>query len=504
MAARLPTLGLRGVAVLIAVFSLSLGWLTQPAAAAPAVPVPAGGTLAIPTGQRSAVVYATVTVTAARKNGYLVVYTCGTPRPATSTMTYAAMTNAAITTAVLTDASGHMCVFASSATHVVVDFAGLDPGRPTPTPARLLDTRTASSPTAGRVMADGTTVEFIAGAPNSTVFGTLTTVDSARNGYLVLFTCGTSRPQVSTAIFTPGVTRATFAVARTDARGRLCLFSSAGTHAVYDRIKVTTSSSVAAPVRTLDTRTTGMPAAGSIVRIPVSTPANFTVWGTLTTTGGTATGYTTVFSCSSPPPSTSATQIVPGEVLTQLVGVRSDGSGAICVRVSAGAHVVFDQYAVGIITGTPNVRLMDTRTLAVPRHPGTGREFYPSVARWADQAAAALAFQGLSVDYLPGVLAQVQQESGGNPEAVNNWDSNWRAGRASFGLLQTIYPTFNAYAPDSCKGPNVGKDVKGVRQQYTPKMVDPDCNLRSALAYVKRIYGPSLLDRWNQGINRAY
>ena len=497
-------LGRRGVAVLILMASILLGWLATPAAAAPAVPVPAGGTLAVSTGQRSTVVYATVTVTGARSNGYLVVYTCGTTRPATSTMTYAAMTNAAITTAVVTDANGNLCVFASSATHVVVDFAGIDPGRPTPTPARLLDTRTASAPTAGRSLAAGQTVEFAAGAPNSTIFGTLTTVDSSRGGYLVLFTCGTAMPQVSTAIFTPGVTRATFSVARTDARGRLCLFASAGTHAVYDRIKVTTSSSVVAPVRILDTRTTGLPAAGSIVRIPVSVPANFTVWGTLTTTGGTAPGYTTVFSCSSPPPNTSATQIVPGEVLTQLVSVRSDGSGAICVRVSAGAHVVFDQYAVGIVTGTPNVRLIDTRTLAVPRHPGTGREFYPTVARWADNAAAALSYHGLSVDYLPGVLAQVQQESAGVPDAVNNWDSNWQRGVASFGLLQTIYPTFNFYAPPECKGPDVGMVVKGKRQQYHPNMVNADCNLRSGLAYVKSRYGTSLLDRWNQGINRGY
>lgn len=493
-----------GVAVLTILLVLVAGWFVQPAAAAPAVPVPAGGTLAVPTGQRSAVVYATVTVTGARKNGYLVVYTCGTPRPATSTMTFAAMTNAAITTAVMTDSGGNLCVFASSATHVVVDFAGVDPGRPTPTPARLLDTRTAAAPTSGRSLADAQTIEFVAGPANATVFGTLTTVDSARNGYLVLFTCGTPRPHVSSAIFTPGVTRATFTVARTDARGRLCLFSSAGTHAVYDRIKATTSSSVVTPVRVLDTRTTGLPDAGSIVRIPVSLPVNFTVWGTLTTTGGSANGFTTVFSCSSPPPTTSATQIVPGEVLTQLVSVRSDGSGAICVRVSAGSHVVFDQYAVGIITGTPNVRIMDTRTLAVPRHPGTGREFYPSVARWADSAAAALTYQGLSVDYLPGVLAQVQQESSGVPDAVNNWDSNWQRGIASFGLLQTIYPTFNFYAPRECKGPDVGLVVKGKRQQYHPNMVNADCNLRSALAYVKSRYGTSLLDRWNQGINRAY
>lgn len=41
---------------------------------------------------------------------------------------------------------------------------------------------------------------------------------------------------------------------------------------------------------------------------------------------------------------------------------------------------------------------------------------------------------------------RAMQESGGNPRAVNNWDSNAAAGRPSKGLLQTIPETFSAYA----------------------------------------------------------
>jgi len=190
--------------------------------------------------------------------------------------------------------------------------------------------------------------------------------------------------------------------------------------------------------------------------------------------------------------------------LSQLVAVRADASGSICVRVSSAAHVVFDHAATGITTGTPNVRVLDTRTLAVPRHPGTGKDFIPTVQRWADNAAAALVHQNLPVNYLPGVLAQVQQESSGIPNAVNNWDSNWSRGTASFGLLQTIYTTFNFYAPPECRGPNVGITVRDRRQQYHPNMINPDCNLRAALSYVKARYGTPRLDLWNQGINRAY
>ncbi|MEV5875752.1 hypothetical protein AB0L75_16255 [Streptomyces sp. NPDC052101] len=44
------------------------------------------------------------------------------------------------------------------------------------------------------------------------------------------------------------------------------------------------------------------------------------------------------------------------------------------------------------------------------------------------------------------ILHRIGVESGGNPNAVNNWDSNAKAGHPSKGLLQTILGTFNAYA----------------------------------------------------------
>lgn len=40
----------------------------------------------------------------------------------------------------------------------------------------------------------------------------------------------------------------------------------------------------------------------------------------------------------------------------------------------------------------------------------------------------------------------IEHESGGNPNAINRWDSNARAGHPSQGLMQTIPSTFHAYA----------------------------------------------------------
>ena len=64
-----------------------------------------------------------------------------------------------------------------------------------------------------------------------------------------------------------------------------------------------------------------------------------------------------------------------------------------------------------------------------------------------------LAAHGVSRHLLdPGAVAIIAQgESGGNPAAVNNWDSNAVAGTPSTGLMQTIAPTFQQYClPGHC------------------------------------------------------
>lgn len=65
------------------------------------------------------------------------------------------------------------------------------------------------------------------------------------------------------------------------------------------------------------------------------------------------------------------------------------------------------------------------------------------VGKWVDTAIRIL---GLNESFKPGILNMISHESAGNPNAVNNWDSNAKAGTPSMGLMQTIQPTFNAYA----------------------------------------------------------
>jgi SLT domain-containing protein len=81
--------------------------------------------------------------------------------------------------------------------------------------------------------------------------------------------------------------------------------------------------------------------------------------------------------------------------------------------------------------------------------------------------------------YLGITLRRMNQESGGNPTIVNKWDSNWKAGHPSVGLMQVIGPTFRAYA---------GKYMKKGPFLYGTS-VDPLANIYSSMRYALAAYG---------------
>jgi Transglycosylase SLT domain len=69
------------------------------------------------------------------------------------------------------------------------------------------------------------------------------------------------------------------------------------------------------------------------------------------------------------------------------------------------------------------------------------------VESWISQAFKVLEADGVPASELDeaGVLLIIEHESSGNPNAINNWDSNAKAGDPSRGLMQVIGTTFNEY-----------------------------------------------------------
>lgn len=92
--------------------------------------------------------------------------------------------------------------------------------------------------------------------------------------------------------------------------------------------------------------------------------------------------------------------------------------------------------------------------------------------------AQALQINGLPQAYAPGVKKIIMAESGGNPRAVNTWDSNARRGTPSQGLMQTIPSTFRHYVhPDVADRP----------------ITDPVANITAGVRYMIDNYGTDTL-----------
>lgn len=119
-----------------------------------------------------------------------------------------------------------------------------------------------------------------------------------------------------------------------------------------------------------------------------------------------------------------------------------------------------------------------------------GSKLPTEVTRWANIVVAVMDEHKIPRKYLPGILAQIKQESNGNPKSVNDYDSNAAAGTPSMGLLQVIAPTYQTHAK---------RGFKNLRYQAVPYT-----NIWAALHYVKKSYGMNKFSTWNQGANHAY
>jgi Transglycosylase SLT domain len=76
--------------------------------------------------------------------------------------------------------------------------------------------------------------------------------------------------------------------------------------------------------------------------------------------------------------------------------------------------------------------------------------------------AQALQVMGLPQNLAPGVKRIIMNESGGNPNAVNTWDSNALRGTPSRGLMQTIPSTFRTYVHPDLAGRPISDPVANI------------------------------------------
>lgn len=113
-------------------------------------------------------------------------------------------------------------------------------------------------------------------------------------------------------------------------------------------------------------------------------------------------------------------------------------------------------------------------------HEGGGGTPGGGVQQWDGMVRRILREKGYDESLAPTVLRRMQQESGGNPDAINNWDINAQNGQNSRGLMQIIPSTFEAH-----KDPGFDN------------IYDPEANIRASMNYAVSRYGslPAAYDR---------
>lgn len=117
----------------------------------------------------------------------------------------------------------------------------------------------------------------------------------------------------------------------------------------------------------------------------------------------------------------------------------------------------------------PNLDMPTTinKTVEIAYNPAGGAK------QWATVVEMALGKLGLSTSHKDRTIQQIDIESGGNPNAQNNWDSNAQRGDPSIGLLQVIKSTFEAYR---------AKDLPNDQRH-------PLANIYAGINYANKRYG---------------
>jgi len=218
----------------------------------------AGSTLTLPIADRGAVPAGTDTVVLnvaavlPSAGGFITVHPCGVPRPNASNINYITGVTAANLVVTSLPANGEVCVYTSSATHLIVDVVGYfaDGAVPAPpmlrtfNPGRLVDTRPTGVTTDGRFTDLGTLT------PNATntypiahrfplasadvVVLNITAVNPPTGGFVTVWPCDQPKPNASSLNYVAGTNRAVQIVTALSASGTLCVSSSRAIHLVID------------------------------------------------------------------------------------------------------------------------------------------------------------------------------------------------------------------------------------------------------------------------------
>ena len=477
------------------------------------ITVPVLGRGGVPSAGVAAVAI-TVTATRTAGVGYLTVFQYGAPRPQASTVNFQGGQNVANLTIVPVGSGGRIALFngARSNVDMVGDVVGyflagnpLVPGSfRSLSQKRLLDTRIGLGVATGAVRggsAASVRVSGVAGVPAAgvaSVVVNLTATGATTPGFLTASAGAAGRRATSSVNFMPGQTVANLVIVPVGIDGQINVFNGASgsVHVLADILGYYLGGTPAGTGvfqavgqrRILDTRS-GLARAGAVRG---GTAASLRIDGAagvpgsgvsavvmnVTVTNPVTGGYLTAYPDSTALPTTSNVNFATRQTVAALVTVPVGENGSVLLYNGSGGGTDMIADIVGFYSGS-SATSCDQVT---PDPGGT------AVTRWNPVVLCVLGMLGQSAGNVGDVDTMIYYESSGDPNAVNLWDSNAKAGHPSKGLIQVIQPTFDTY-----RSPALSADL-----------YDPAANLYAGLNYAINTYGsihnvPGLVSLRNGG-----
>ncbi|MFK0022423.1 transglycosylase SLT domain-containing protein [Streptomyces sp. NPDC090798] len=168
-------------------------------------------------------------------------------------------------------------------------------------------------------------------------------------------------------------------------------------------------------------------------------------------------------------------KVVAGDTLAKIAQKNPTSGGAAKLYAANRAVIGPDpttlRPGLTLTVGTRTIK-STTKATPAPTAKAPAKTYANNLDGWIKHSLDIMARAKIPGTY-NGIHRNVMRESSGNPLAINNWDSNAKAGIPSKGLLQVIDPTFKAYhVPGTSMNP-----------------YDPVANITAACNYAAAKYG---------------
>ena len=316
-----------------------------------------------------------VTAVFPRAAGFLTVFPCGSDRPLTSNVNYAA--GDVVPNAVLAKIGdgGKVCIYTLAATDILADVNGYVPNGgslATVEPERLLETRPGEKTSDGEYQAVGRAtagslvevkVTGRAGIPSNAdaVMLNVTAILPAAPGFLTVFPCGSKRPLASNVNYFAGDVVPNAVLAKVGTGGKVCIYTLAATDIVADVSGYVPNGGALIPVepaRFADSRegaTTVFGPGRTSLRMNPNGYERIVIAGrgvvprsaeaviiNLTAVNPSAPGFLSVYPCGSNPPTASSVNYSAGAVVANAVLAKIGTQDSICLFSAAAVDIVVD------------------------------------------------------------------------------------------------------------------------------------------------------------------